>query len=433
MAFHDELWTDLLLRRSVAAAVVSEAANEVGSEHFDSAFDEAFASAQTKFDSISELYSSGASLQAVTDMFVQELMEDRDFAPLVAPPARQQEVLLRLKRALGRLYGEWKKAYSCGAASGHSVGSRGQVPLPWSSIDAFPEYVVGQIDNYVGASQEEQASARRTLEHTLLEKPLCAASIKFDGTCFGKMSDGCLCGRRQTLGACCEAYIHTTTAAADRCDIAAFRERLCKLLGRELGDVCVWGELMINPGFYEYKAKGLHERWLAFGAVCQIPLEADQAQNAQLAEELLRVLAARGLAHSISAAGQLRLCLCPELRKMLVECGCDVVEVEYPGCSQAQVVAQVAPRLVAGEQEGIVFVYERSGGQCSVRKWKNSSEGGFIAKKHAQLLKTSREHCKQLVTARRLDERVLAMVETMLAVAEASTNSAKQGKKALQG
>lgn len=371
-------------------------------------------------------------MQAVTDMFVQELMEDRDFAPLAAPPARQQEIRLRLTRALGRLYGEWKKARSCGAASGHSVGSWGQVPLPWSSIDAYPEYVAGQIDNYVGASQEEQALARRTLEHTLLEKPLCGASIKFDGTCFGKMSDGCLCGRRQTLGPRCEAYIHTTTAAADRCDIAAFRERLCKLLGKELGDVCVWGELMINPGFYNYKAKGLHERWLAFGAVCQIPFGADQAQNAQLAEELLRVLAASSLAHSISAAGQLRLCLCPALRNMLVECGCDVVELDYLG-SQAQVVAQAAPRLVAGEQEGIVFVYERSGGQCSVRKWKNSSEGGLVAKKHAQLLKTSRKHCKQLVTAGRLDERVLTMVETMLAVAEASTNPAKQGKKALQG
>ena len=42
---------------------------------------------------------------------------------------------------------------------------------------------------------------RRALEETLLPTPLRAASIKYDGTCFGKLATGELVGRNQTLGA----------------------------------------------------------------------------------------------------------------------------------------------------------------------------------------------------------------------------------------
>ena len=52
-------------------------------------------------------------------------------------------------------------------------------------------------------SCEERARARRALEETLLSTPLRAASIKYDGTCFGKLDTGELVGRKQTLGAAC--------------------------------------------------------------------------------------------------------------------------------------------------------------------------------------------------------------------------------------
>ena len=50
-------------------------------------------------------------------------------------------------------------------------------------------------------SCEERARARRALEETLLSTPLRAASIKYDGTCFGKLDTGELVRRKQTLGA----------------------------------------------------------------------------------------------------------------------------------------------------------------------------------------------------------------------------------------
>ena len=87
-------------------------------------------------------------------------------------------------------------------------------PVPWASIGAYPEWIAALLSNYKRAaaasatadgaySCEERSRARRALEETLLPTPLRVASIKYDGTCFGKLDTGELVGRKQALGAAC--------------------------------------------------------------------------------------------------------------------------------------------------------------------------------------------------------------------------------------
>ena len=79
---------------------------------------------------------------------------------------------------------------------------------------AYPEWIAALLSNYKrvaaasataddACSCEERARARRAPEETLLSTPLRAASIKYDGTCFGKLDTGELVERKQTLGAAC--------------------------------------------------------------------------------------------------------------------------------------------------------------------------------------------------------------------------------------
>ena len=63
-------------------------------------------------------------------------------------------------------------------------------PLPWASIDAYPEWIAALLSNYKrvaaasatadgACSCEERARARRALEKTLLPTPLRTAPIKY--------------------------------------------------------------------------------------------------------------------------------------------------------------------------------------------------------------------------------------------------------------
>ena len=101
-------------------------------------------------------------------------------------------------------------------------------PLLWASIGAYPGWIAALPSNYkrVAAASataddgaysfEERARARRALEEeTLLPTPLRAASIKYDGTCFGKPDTGELVGRKQALGAACAESNDPTCGGSD--------------------------------------------------------------------------------------------------------------------------------------------------------------------------------------------------------------------------
>lgn len=386
---------------------------------------EALASALTKFDALDTYFAAGWAFDAVCDMLIEEVRQDSDFIPPPAASRRLDEVRLLVKRTVGKAFGDWKKARGL-QKEAKRLTPQGEIPLPWASIDAYPDWVVNQIENYLQAGLDEKQSARRVLERTLLEKPLIAASIKYDGTCLGKMDNGDLVGRRLLLGRGSTTYQQTSTAKAAACDVPALRDRLAEIAGVELGRVCAWGELMCNPGFYSYRDRGLHEKWVCFGVV--VALRCASASD-RFAEELQK----HGLAHSISSSReQVRLLLCPALRRLLLDvAGCDeVAQEQAEGHTHAEAVAQAAAGLRAGENEGLVLVFERPGGQASQRKWKNSSEGGSVSKRHARALRACLSECRSRASDGDLDPRVVDMVETMLGVAEAETAPAKKGRRA---
>lgn len=402
-------------------------------QEFKQAFEEAFASALTKFDSLDAYFASGMSVPAVCEMLADEMQQDRDFEPVLVALGRDTELQTLLRKFVGAANGKWKEG-NRGVDRPKVPRTLKDNPLPWASIDAYPEWVVGQIETYAGAAPEDQADAQKRLECTLLERPLCAASVKYDGTCFGKLDTGELVGRKQLLGKACDQYQHTSTAAAQPCNAAALRCALSEMLDVELGRVCVWGELMCNPGFYSYKERGLAAKWLCFGVVATLDgLACDSFRTSGCSPDKLhcvaRKLSEQGFAYSMHEGGRLRLLLCPALRQLLQDvAACEVVHEQFHGLTHAEVVAQAADGLSAGANEGLVLVFTRPDGQSSLRKWKNSAEGGSVSKKHAQLLRSCRDLCSSLVAEGRLDARVLAMLATMQSVAEAETSPMKTGK-----
>merc|ERR1719401_1563497 len=132
-------------------------------------------------------------------MLIDEIQRDHDYVDLGVASQGLSLVQPHVKRAVGMARGEWKRSHGVQAKASYPNPQR-QVSLPWASLDSYPDWVVNQIDNYVRADPMEKFHARRHLEQTLLEKPLLAVSTKYDGTCFGKMADGDLVGRRQYLG-----------------------------------------------------------------------------------------------------------------------------------------------------------------------------------------------------------------------------------------
>jgi len=142
-----------------------------------------------------------------------------------------------------------------------------------------------------------------------------------------------------------------------------------------------------------------------------------------------KCLRQEGLAHSMSSTGTVRLVLCPALRKILGAAGCHVAEDCYSGLTHAEVVSRAEASLRAGDNEGLVVVFERPNGEASLRKWKNSAEGATVTKKHAELLWRCWEVCNRLVSNGDLNAEVADMVKSMCGVANAYTSPVKKGRR----
>eukprot|EP00930_Biecheleria_cincta_P048339 TRINITY_DN33663_c0_g1_i1.p1 TRINITY_DN33663_c0_g1~~TRINITY_DN33663_c0_g1_i1.p1 ORF type:complete len:464 (-),score=102.77 TRINITY_DN33663_c0_g1_i1:121-1512(-) len=398
-------------------------------------FEVAYASALTKFDSLDRYFSSGMAVPEVAAMLEEELRADEDFlqALQALPDSRRDtELQARIGKAVGVANGSWKKGGGKAKTEGTAKKIK-DVALPWASIDAYPEWVAAVLDTFLNASPEEHTNARRHLENKLLKMPLCSASVKYDGTCFGKMDNGELVGRKHVLGTLCENYMRTSTTAASTCDARALRRTLAELLGVTIGPLCIWGELMCNPNFYSYADRGLFSKWICFGVVAELDL-GNQTSPDEMSAKITQVterLHDNKLAYNVSPSGRLRLLLCPVLQRMLQDiAGCEVAEDAHPGLTHAEVVARGAAELRDGNNEGLVLAFFSCEGdhKASLRKWKNSAEGGSVALRHANLLRERLVRCQDLVEDGQLDGQVVDMLTTMIAVAEAQTNPSKKGR-----
>ena len=158
----------------------------------------------------------------------EEMRSDTDFALALTDEAERFTLRLRKTWQDGRQSqpGAWRKEAGDAMGAKKSRALRDN-PLPWASIGAYPEeWIAALLSNYKrvtaasatadGAfSCEERARARRVLEETLLPTPLRAASIKYGGTCFGKLDTGELVGRKQALGAACAESNDPTCGGSD--------------------------------------------------------------------------------------------------------------------------------------------------------------------------------------------------------------------------
>jgi len=400
---------------------------------YSAAFQSGYASALTKFDSLDALFTAGLDVPRVADLLTKEVHLDADFAPFLVLPGLEDKLLVDVRQQVGRAFGCFKKCGRSDGPSSNSVALLKSNPLPWSSIEAYPEWVVNRVQLLLDSDNSSHASEREYFEDALLRQPLRAASLKYDGTCFGKLASGELMGRRHMVSAG-GTYQNTTTAACEAIVVDAILGALSTRLNRPLGTLCVYGELMCNPGYYSYGKKGLASKWLCFGAVLTlaetVPDDKEDASRTQA--ELLslsEVLKANGFAHSLGG-DRVRLLLCTALRQLFEEASCDVVEQLPVGLTHADMVAHAAASLISGDHEGIVVVFDRPDGQSSARKWKNSSEGDGVSKKHAERLHKCEIQAKELAGRGLLDGRVGDMLATLCSVAEANTRVEKAGLKA---
>ena len=258
--------TALFFRRTQSRCSVQT--DQTAPTDFQEALYVALQSALSKFDSLSVLFSKGMTFPEVVTMLVDEIRSDKDFANFLVDDFRQKALDQFVKQHVGPAFGAWKKdkkEHTQENASGRPESSF----LSWPSIENYPEWVHAQIHEYKHSthssysSNKEKALARAKLEKALLDTPLWSASTKYDGTCFGKMDTGVYVGRRHVVGAS-QTYQQTSTHAAKDCDVEKLKEKLCTMLRIQLesGSVCVWGELMCNPGYYDYSSRGLADAWI---------------------------------------------------------------------------------------------------------------------------------------------------------------------------
>ena len=318
---------------------------ELKESDFYRSLDVVLKSALTKFDSLSVYFSNGMTVQAVIAMLLEEMRQDEDFAPFLTDDLREKAFVKFVQQNVGKTFGAWKKGGTISEAAERSQ----QNSLSWPSIENYPEWVCEQIKTYLLASEEEKPLFRAELERTLLETPLWSVSTKYDGTCFGKMDTGDFVGRRHVVGKR-DTYQNTSTSSAEKCKVEQVKDELSRMLGINLesGSVCVWGELMCNPGYYNYLSRGLVDEWLPFGIVFEAP-------DGVEVDPLLDRLQKEGMAYSRGFGRKFRLSMCSSLRRLLTEVGqCQVVEETFTELTHAEVVARGAKELMEGHNEGIL-------------------------------------------------------------------------------
>lgn len=417
--------TVLLLKQCRYSYSVPKSNQSVPSSmDFQQRLDVAFQSALTKFDSISTYFARGMTVPAVAAMLLDEICLDQDFAHFLQDDDSMKKADRFVKQNVGPMHAAWKKGQMRDKETNEATTELRGTLLPWPSIEPYPDWVYEEINKYLQADQKDKVLCRAELEQTLLTTPLWSASIKYDGTCFGKMDTGKLAGRRHLVGHC-STYQQTSTSVAHRCDVQALKDQLSKMLciPLESGSVCVWGELMCNPGYYDYRSRGLADEWLPFGVVLQVTKAVD-------IESLIKRLRKEDLAFSQGEDGKFRLLMCPSLRRLLQDVAkCRVVETFEGRVTHAQLVAQGAKELMEGRNEGVVLAFSRQqgNGQASLRKWKNSAEGDGTSKRHAQRLRQL--NVRQLVNEHKLHPEIAKMVEKLIEVAESETKVRKIGRK----
>lgn len=390
---------------------------------FHQSLDVAFQSALTKFDSLSTYFARGMNVPAVAAMLLEEICRDQDFAHFLQDDDSMKKADRFVKQNVGPMHAAWKKGQMRDKEPNQATTDLQGTLLPWPSIEPYPDWVCEEINKYLQADQKDKAFCRAELEKTLLTTPLWSASIKYDGTCFGKMDTGKYAGRRHVVGNC-STYQQTSTSVANSCDVKALKDQLSRMLHipLESGSVCVWGELMCNPGYYDYRSRGLANAWLPFGVVLQVT-------NVDT-ESLMKRLQKEDLAFSQGEDGKFRLLMCPSLRGLLQDVAkCRVVETFEGRVTHAQLVAQGAKELMEGRNEGVVLAFRRhqGDGRASLRKWKNSAEGDGNSKRHAQRLRQL--NVRELVNEGKLNPEIAKMVEKLIEVAESETKVSKIGRK----
>ena len=178
--------------------------------------------------------------------------------------------------------------------------------VEWPAIDHYPTWLCDKVQRFLRSAHaaastiarawrlqrgipalvtDEPAARLPSPRHCVYRRDAIAAlsggtaTAKLDGTNVGKGVDGTLYGRRWVIAEGTETYQKVPLGSVRAADVLAVRDAVAGAL-REAGGAAeaealgagacrfvVYGELMCNPGLYDYSEAGLAGAWLAFGVV----------------------------------------------------------------------------------------------------------------------------------------------------------------------
>ena len=209
---------------------------------------------------------------------------------------------------------------------------------------------------------------QKELEEVFLETPTFATE-KLDGTNLAKDETGQIYSRRLKVGADKSHYQRTSLSQVREADIRKFRELLCSagdIEGTAVSLCVVYGELICNPEYYEYKDRGLAGQWRVFG-VCL-------TTKPSLQDQVLTALTDNNFATVKLREEKIQILPCQALFDVAESSGLQVVPVIASDKSIAQVVEENRAMMKRGDLEGIIFTTFtkkfRSG--YNIVKWKGA-------------------------------------------------------------
>eukprot|EP00039_Didymoeca_costata_P027824 m.19272 g.19272 ORF g.19272 m.19272 type:complete len:515 (-) comp6526_c0_seq1:24-1568(-) len=217
----------------------------------------------------------------------------------------------------------------------------------------------------------------QSLCNRFLHSPM-SCSIKYDGTNVGVSDDGEVYGRRTMIDSSSERYQNVPLGTCRLVDSKAIKSSIAKLIfsnGQQdvTFTVSVYGELMCNPGLYDYAKNDLAGKWVCFG----MRLRFDQETSADILTKISSTLRNHGFSFSGEGKSTITITINKALEAFLTEHSIENIAQFQSFPSEAALVEMYADFVANQQGEGLIMYipHDSSGsGSVSIRKWKNPKE-----------------------------------------------------------
>lgn len=243
---------------------------------------------------------------------------------------------------------------------------------------------------------------------------------KLDGTNFGVRCDGALFGRRREITGQTYQNVCLTGVIPTPSIVEAVKRSIGQCIGYEeaaLPMLVLYGELMCNPGRYDYEKRGMGKKYMCFGAMFVPYLMGDESIAASAALNL--ELQNNGLLATMAPeSGRIRLLLNDKLAEMIIAANVECVPLVDQGPLRELCLCN-KELLMASQIEGACLT-----GQSFLQKWKTGCEDE--SKGHSLLCSLLDSETEEVLNTAGVDQ---ALLRCLVDVAGNKPAEAKRQRK----